>query len=231
MTNLNQQQKYVPDSSIGASFSFGWKQLWKYFLYLFLVAVLIAILQIPLGITDSFKENISAGIIFLQVLAFFYWILLFPVFSYGADLIFLRAIRDEEIDLKEMFTGFKNYINIILAHLLATAIIGLGFVFLIIPGIIFACRLVFVPYIVMDRNLDAVKAVEKSWKMTAGHGWKIFGMGILSFFIIILGLILLIVGIFPAAMWVSSAFASLYHSIDYAEKKELENGNGDKGIE
>jgi uncharacterized membrane protein len=161
----------------------------------------------------------------LQIFAFFYWLLLFPIFSYGADLIYLRAIRDEIIDLKEMFIGFKNYVNIILAHLLATAIIGLGFIFLIIPGIIFACRLVFVPYIVMDRNLDAVKAVEKSWQMTAGYGWKIFGMGILSFFIILLGLILLIVGVIPAAMWVSSAFASLYHSIDHREKMELENGN------
>jgi uncharacterized membrane protein len=179
-----------------------------------------------MGIADSFKDDITPGIIFLQVLAFFYWLLLFPVFSYGADLIFLRAIRDEEIDLKEMFIGFKNYVNIILAHLLATAIIGLGFVFFLIPGFIFACRLVFVPYIVMDRNLDAVKAVEKSWQMTSGHGWKIFGMGVLSFFIILLGLIMLIVGIFPAAMWVSSAFASLYHSIDQEEKRELENGNG-----
>ena len=226
MNNPNSQQHYVPDSSIGSSFNFGWKQLWKYFLYLFLVSIIIVVLQVPMGVADSIKHDITPGVIVLQVFAFFYWILLFPIFSYGADLIYLRAIRDEEIDLKEMFIGFKNYVNIILAHLLATAIIGLGFIFFIIPGIIFACRLVFVPYIVMDRNLDAVKAVEKSWKMTAGHGWKIFGMGVLSFFIIVLGFIMLIVGIFPAAMWVSSAFASLYHSIDHQEKMQLENGNG-----
>lgn len=226
MNIQNPQQPYVPDSSIGSSFNFGWKQVWKYFLYLFLVSIIIAVLQVPMGVADSFKHDITPGVIVLQVFAFFYWLLLFPIFSYGADLLYLRAIRDEEIDLKEMFIGFKNYVNIILAHLLATAIIGLGFIFFIIPGIIFACRLVFVPYIVMDRNLDAVKAVEKSWKMTAGHGWKIFGMGVLSFFIIVLGFIMLIVGIFPAAMWVSSAFASLYHSIDHQEKMELENGNG-----
>jgi len=200
--------------------------MWKYFLYLFLVSVIITVLHIPISIADSFKDDITAGIVVLQVLGFFYWLLLFPIFSYGVDWIYLKAIRDKEIDIKEMFIGFNNYVNIILAHLLATAIIGIGFIFLIVPGIIFACRLVFVPYIVMDRNLDAVKAVEKSWQMTAGHGWKIFGMGVLSFFIIVLGLILLIVGVFPAAMLVSSAFASLYHSIDHQEKLELENGNG-----
>jgi uncharacterized membrane protein len=200
--------------------------MWKYFLYLFLVSVIITVLHIPISIADSFKDDITAGIVVLQVLGFFYWLLLFPIFSYGVDWIYLKAIRDKEIDIKEMFIGFNNYVNIILAHLLATAIIGIGFIFLIVPGIIFACRLVFVPYIVLDRNLDAVKAVEKSWQMTAGHGWKIFGMGVLSFFIIVLGLILLIVGVFPAAMLVSSAFASLYHSIDHQEKLELENGNG-----
>ena len=226
MNNQNPQQPYVPDSSFGTSFNFGWKQMWKYFLYLFLVSIIIAVLQIPIGVADSIKHDITPGVIVLQVFAFFYWLLLFPIFSYGADLLYLRAIRDEEIDLKEMFIGFKNYVNIILAHLLATAIIGLGFIFFIIPGIIFACRLVFVPYIVMDRNLDAVKAVEKSWKMTAGHGWKIFGMGVVSFFIILVGFIMLFVGLIPAAMWVSSAFASLYHSIDHQEKVELENGNG-----
>ena len=226
MKSQNTQQQYVPDSSLRTSFGFGWQQMWKYFLYLFLVSVVITVLHVPISIADSFKDDITPGVVLLQVFGFFYWLLLFPIFSYGVDWIYLKAIRDQEIDLKEMFIGFNNYVNIVLAHLLATAIIGIGFVFLIIPGIFFACRLVFVPYIVMDRNLDAVKAVEKSWQMTAGHGWKIFYMGVISFFIILLGLIMLIVGVFPAAMWVSSTFASLYHSIDHKEKMELENGNG-----
>jgi len=226
MNTQDPQQPYVPDTSIGTAFNYGWKQMWKYFLYLFLISVILFVLHVPISIADSFKNDITPGVVVLQVIGFFYWLMLFPIFAYGADWLFLKAMRDQEIDLKEMFSGFKNYVNIILAHLLATAIIGIGFIFLIIPGIIFACRLVFVPYIVMDRNLDAVKAVEKSWKMTEGHGWKIFGMGVLSFFIILLGLLMLVVGLFPAAIWVSSAFATLFHSIDHQEKMALENGNG-----
>ena len=108
MNNQNPQQPYVPDSSIGASFNFGWKQLWKYFLYLFLIAIIIAVLQVPMGVADSFKYDITPGVIILQVFAFFYWLLLFPIFSYGADLLYLRAIRDEEIDLKEMVFLISN---------------------------------------------------------------------------------------------------------------------------
>ena len=74
----------------------------------------------------------------------------------------------------------------------------------------------------MDKKLDPIEAVEMSWRMTRGHGWKIFFMGILSFFIIIFGLIMLIVGIFPALVWVSSSFAALYESVNREKEKIAE---------
>ena len=42
---------------------------------------------------------------------------------------------------------------------------------------------------------------------------KIFFMGFVSFFIVIFGLVLMIVGIFPAIIWVCSSFATLYESV------------------
>lgn len=222
MTNEQQSLKNVPDGSFSKSFGFGWEQIKKYFLYLFLATVIGAIAEIPMGLARDFNHHVTAGWTFLWILSFLYGLLLLPIITYGIDLFFLRAIRDEPLDFKEIFTGFNNYVNIILAHLLATALIVLGFIFFIIPGFILACRLVFVPYLVMDRKLDPIKAVEKSWQMTYGHGWKIFGMGVVSFFLIILGLILMVVGVFFSAMWISSAFASLYYSIDENEKSALE---------
>jgi uncharacterized membrane protein len=223
MENQEQPIKHVPDGSIGQSFGFGWEQLKKYFLYLFVAILIGAVADIPAGIfRGDWHHHATPGWIFLGIIAFLYGLLLLPIINYGIDIFFLRAIRDEPLDFKEIFSGFKNYINIILAHLLATALIVLGFIFFIIPGFILACRLVFVPYLVMDRQLDPIKAVEKSWQMTYGHGWKIFGMGIISFFLIILGLILLFVGVLFSAMWISAAFASLYYSIDEKEKAELE---------
>jgi hypothetical protein len=49
--------------------------------------------------------------------------------------------------------------------------------------------------------------------MTKGHGWKIFFMGLSSFFIVIFGLVIIIVGVFPAIGWIASSFASLYQSV------------------
>jgi uncharacterized membrane protein len=222
MDNMYQQPGFIPDGSISQSFGYGWNQIKKYFLYLFLATVIGAIAQIPTGLASDINDHVTAGWVFLGIISFLYSLLLYPIIAYGIDMFFLRAIRNENLDFKEIFSGFKNYVNIVLAHLLATALIILGFIFFIIPGFFLAVRLVFVPYLVMDRKLDPIKAVEKSWQMTYGHGWKIFGMGVISFFLIIIGLILMIVGVFFSAMWIGSAFASLYYSIDEQEKSTLE---------
>jgi uncharacterized membrane protein len=124
--------------------------------------------------------------------------------------------------MKELFYGFKDYLNIILANLLVTAIIGIGMVFLIIPGIIFACRLAFVPYLVVDKKLDAVKAVEESWRMSRGHGWTIFLMAIMVIPIGIAGLMVLGVGVIFSIIWVNIAFAAIY-AIVIARKEKLDS--------
>ena len=103
--------------------------------------------------------------------------------------------------------------------------VGIGIVLFLIPGIIFACRLAFVPYLVMDKGLDPVAAIEKSWFMTRGHGWRIFGMFLLAIPMFFLGLLLIVVGAYFALMWVSAAFASLYYAVDLEEQARL-NQNG-----
>ena len=125
----------------------------------------------------------------------------------------LKAVRNESFEVPEMFNVFKNYLNVVLAALLSISIIVIGFIFLIIPGIIFACRLTFVPYLVMDKKLDPVKAVEESWRLTKGYGWRIFGMALLAILVAIGGLVLLVVGIIPAIIWITAAFASMYHAV------------------
>ncbi len=211
-----------PEATISGSYGYGWQQMWKHFLYLFLVMVIVGIAESPASIVRDSDADNSPVMIVLQILAAAYWLLFFSVVKYGGDLMYLRAIRNEKFEISEMFNGFKkNYTNIILANLLTFAIVGLGFVLLIVPGIILACRLVFVSYLVMDKNMEPVAAVEKSWEMTRGHGWQIFGMGLLVIPIVIGGLICFIVGIVFSIIWISAAFASMYHAVDLKEKEQL----------
>jgi uncharacterized membrane protein len=73
----------------------------------------------------------------------------------------------------------------------------------------------------MDKNMEPVAAVEKSWEMTRGYGWKIFGMALLVLPIFIAGLLCFIVGVLFAIIWIHAAFASMYHAVDLEDKKLL----------
>lgn len=216
----------TPRPTAFGSYGHGWRQLKKYFLYLLLVGLINIVADSLGGGWGSYGPEAGPPV-FLQLLVTAYSLLIMPVIGFGADLLYLRFMRDEQADVREIFDGFRtNYLNIVLANLLWVAIIGIGLVLLIVPGIVFLCRLAFVPYLVMDRRLDPVAAVEKSWQMTRGHGWRIFGMFLLAIPLFIVGILLLGVGVIPAFILVQCAFASLYHAVDLEEQKRLdENGS------
>jgi hypothetical protein len=235
---------YSLKPTFGDSFGTGWRVMSDNFLRLFLVIIVMAIATGPMKLFD-FKfdlsdwhglpwqlENAASVInwasvgmfaVFFGLIALLYTLLVLPVLEYGTDMIFVQSVRKIKPDFELLIKGFwENYLHIILANLLVTALVVLGFFALIIPGIIIACRLAFVSYIIMDKKLDPIEAVELSWKLTRGHGWTIFFMGFVSIFIVLFGLILMIVGIFPAIIWVSSAFASLYQSVLLEKEKPAE---------
>lgn len=218
----------TPKATMIRSYSYGWQQFTKYFLHLFLVALIYAVATMPSNV-GFWTHNASFDSVLLNAFTAAYSLLVLPVITYGAAIVTLRYMRDERVDIREVFSGFqKNYLNIVLANLLVFAIVGIGMVLLIVPGIIFGCRLTFVPYLVMDRGLDPVAAIEKSWNMTRGHGWRIFGGFLLAILLFCVGFVMLIIPAFFALLWVSCAFASLYHAVDLEEKAALSNnGNGE----
>lgn len=216
---MENEKYYNQVPSIGGSFGFGWRKIFgKAFLPLLLAVIIVGILNGPVNAGWKGDGDFGFGnlILLFPIILFglAYAFLFIPVIKYGENFLFLKAMRDEEADLKLLFEGFKTkYLNIVLANLIVFALVMIGFIMLIIPGIIILCRLAFVTYLIMDKDLEPIKAVEKSWQMTRGHGWKIFWMAILSFFIFIGGVIVFIVGAIVSIMWIHSAFASLYQAV------------------
>ncbi|MDF1571524.1 MAG: hypothetical protein P1P82_07910 [Bacteroidales bacterium] len=103
--------------------------------------------------------------------------------------------------------------NAVAANVVVGLIIGIGIIMLIVPGIIFAVRLAFVPCLVIDREMELTEALNKSWAMTKGYGVQIFLMGILAFFIAIGGLIVLFFGVIISMIWIRTAFATMYQTV------------------
>jgi hypothetical protein len=241
------EYKLIP--GVGNSFRTGWRVMMDNFLRLFLVIIILSIVAAPFKMLNfnfdlsdlhrapwnwgpdmgnSMKHIFTMGSLgifaaFFGLLAMLYAFLVAPVFKFGGRMIFVQATRKIKPDFEYLIKGFmENYLSIVLANLLVFALVVLGLFALIIPGIIIGCRLAFVSYIIMDKKLDPIEAVEMSWRLTRGHGWKVFFMGFISIFVIIFGLLMLIVGIFPAIIWISSSFASLYESVLREKEKPAE---------
>lgn len=222
--NDTAEKTIILTPTAGSAYGLGWRRLKKSFLDLFLIIVIVAAVYVPLGMIESLDGRETPGGVLLKMFSFAYLVLLLMPLDTGASWVFLKGVRGEKIDVQDMFSVFENYVNVVLAGLLAGAIIGLGMVFLLVPGIIFACRLAFVRYLVMERKLEPVEAVKESWRMTRGHANQIFLTGVLAFFVFIAGLLCFGVGVIVSWMWVRLAFASLYHAAS-----ELERAKGAAG--
>ena len=211
----------VTEVTAGGSYGHGLATLKKYFLEVLLITLVVMVLSAPFGwakaVQDRAAEWDSGVNVIIQMFALGFGVLILGPVRYGANYAMLKAVRGEKPEFLDIFIFQKNYLNVVLAHLLTNAIIAVGFVFLIVPGIIFACKLAFVPYLVTDRKMEATEAIRESWRMTTGYSVKIFLMGLLTIPIAIAGMLLLGIGLILAIMWVSLAFAAIFAAVTAKE--------------
>ena len=111
-------------------------------------------------------------------------------------------------------TGFGVFLALFGLTLLVTLLEGLGFVALIVPGIILAIRWsVAVPVLVIERGRGISGAMKRSAELTKGSRWSIFGLMV----------VLLIV------MWLMSA-AGMAIGFSVSGAAGLTSGTGPAGL-
>lgn len=201
----------LPKPAVSSLLQHGWETMKKNFPELLLVFFLQLLLSLPVSLSNVFRsDDFSYGMGFYGLFSVAYGIIVLLPVGYGCNWVFLKAVRGESFKVTDIFFAFQSFLNVIISALLAGLIICAGFILFIVPGIIFACKLVFVPYLVMDEKMEATEAIRQSWKMTKGFSWTIFWLAIVGFFIVIAGLICLVVGVIPAVIWIELAFATIY---------------------
>jgi len=201
----------------------GLEVLKKYFVVLFLAVLVVGVADIPLGVL-SLEEKFTGGWLlafaYLQFIGFLYWLGIMGPLEYSLDWMFLKASRGKEPVFEELVTGFQLFVKVILARIVSTILIAIGFLFLILPGIFLICKLVFVPYLVMDKKVDALTAIKLSWHMSNGYFLTILGMGLIFFIMIVIGVFFLIIGAVVAVTWAHAAYAMLYKAVEELHYKE-----------
>ncbi len=202
----------IPKPNVSAVYDYGWSILKENFWKLLAVMLILIIAGSSFNIVMNKHDSLSFG---GGGLLFFFWLLVGGPIAYSGHYVFLKAVRREQYEIGAVFSCFgPNYVEIMLAHFLVSIITLFGFIFLIIPGIVFSCKLAFVPYLVIDKGMSATDAIKKSWEMTTGYSWKIFLIGFISLFLLLFGLLVFFVGAFVAIVWIYAAFASMYYAVD-----------------
>lgn len=198
-----------PPSALGV-YQRSWPTLSKHFLELLLISILWVVLSLPTTLSNGWFSQLVVGA---------YQILVLGPLSFGGLYAFLAATRDRRPEAGFLFVAFQRcYWPSVLANLLLSVALMVGFALLIIPGVFLAVRLAFVPYLVVDENRDPVDAMRESWRRTAPVAWTVFGAMLLAIPLGLVGLLLLIVGVVPAFIWINLALARLFVETTAADR-------------
>jgi hypothetical protein len=103
--------------------------------------------------------------------------LLSVVISIALLVVYLAGISNKQISVSEALNGISKYfVNYVVASIVAGAAALASFILFIIPAFFVIPRLVFTPFLVIDKNLGALDAVQTSWNMSKGHVGKVYGI-------------------------------------------------------
>jgi uncharacterized membrane protein len=150
-------------------------------------------------------EDISLGLISTLVAA--------PL-ALGFSIYTLNLFRNGSADYNNIFDGFKSLGKILGVYFLMIALIILGMILLIIPGIILAFGFSMSYYVMIDKpELGIVDTLKESWKIMKGNKTKLLGLSLRFIPWAILGILCLVVGVIFVLPWMQMSYASFYEEI------------------
>lgn len=129
----------------------------------------------------------------------------------GASYALLGIVQnDASGGMDRLFAGLSHLVPLLVATLLTWIAVGFGFILLIIPGIVISLGLSQVYYLILDRQLGAVEAMQASWAMMRGYKMSLLVLGIASLLIVLVSLIPFGLGLLVSVPTVSLATAAFY---------------------
>lgn len=103
------------------------------------------------------------------------WSLLCLPLGWGLVVYFLNLIRNQDIGFGRLFDGYKDFVRIFLAGFLVLLCEVIGFMLLIVPGVIVALMFSQTSFILKDDpQVSATEAMKLSMKMMNGHKMELF---------------------------------------------------------
>lgn len=166
-------------------------------------------------VMSDFGEFLLLSFIYIVILtvAFSTWIvglILAGPLTAGFFHIIFNRIRGEDIYIGDIAKGFNVFVAAVLADILISVFVSIGFVLLIIPGIIVSALYMFAFPLIIEKKMDFWQAMEISRKVVTKNIFELSVFMLVLYILLFVGVILLLVGFFVALPIVFAAIAYAY---------------------
>ncbi len=202
--------------SINLALSTGWRVFRENFLLLlaiFLVAA--AVVSIPGLIAKLGAERIASGttLTAIQFTCGVAHFVLQWLMQAGMIKVSLDFVRYKTGAFADLFSCGPIIVNYFIGSLLYSAMVLVGLILFIIPGIIWLVQFQFFNYAIVDEGLGPIAALKRSAELTRGCRWSLLGFALLVALINVLGFLCLIVGLLVTSIVTFIASASVYEQL------------------
>ncbi len=209
-----ESSKHSPTFSKSEAIRFGFETTKKNFKFLLIVLFILAILSAIPGSINSSLRNLPLLAFLTNVVI---WIVQIIV-QIGVIKITLAFVDGNKPKVADLFIipykpVYMTFLKYWAASLLYGLIVGIGFILLIIPGVIFAIMFQFYSYLIVDKNAGPIEALGKSAAITKGVRWNLFRFGLLLIGINILGAMAFLVGLLISVPTTMLATAYVYRKL------------------
>ncbi len=190
---------------------FGWFTTKSNLVFLSSVAVISLLVSFLPALFEELLKEKAPTISF--IIYYIGTVVLGGVLEMGFTKISLKFYDKQEASFSDLFSCLHLLSKYIIGYILYIALIIIGLVLLIIPGIIWAMKYYFFVYFIVDKGLGPVQALKRSSAITKNAKWDLFLFNLLLVGIVLLGVLALGIGIFVALPTIMLATAFVYRKL------------------
>lgn len=197
----------VPESnrfSTGEALSYGWKKLQENVGPLLTAALAILAVNVIFWLLGS---GFLGGL--FKLIGWFVSILI----SMGVIRIALKIVDGKPVETADLFQRADQALPYFIASVIVGIMVGIGFIFLIIPGIYLAITFGFFGYNIVDKEHGIVESIEQSAAITNAQKGDLFVFGVALFLFNLAGAIALGIGLLITVPVSMLALAYVYRKL------------------
>jgi len=187
-----------------------------------LVVSLLIVLAIALSLIGSYEEGIPTLFYVFSLI----FIIFLAVLQAGLLQVSLLIVDGQEAGTGDAIPGFSMFVKFLTAFILYCAIVLIGTLLFLIPGIIWSVQFMFFGYFIVDKELGPIKALRRSSQITKGIRADLFVFTLVIYILNLVGEIAFLVGLFVTVPMTLVALARVYRKLlgqlEEPSVKELE---------